>query len=197
MRYFYSVTNTRDSVRQHLLRQSWLRYRFRALTSRFVSTPPCWKHTPWSPCCKWLERVVECTASVECLSTRTVYQYKIQLLFFLIVLGGYGHTGKWIQEHIIFMRFCCCFKLSKNIEKLSYEQLTHAIANCSLTGLVQQAKKSRWKWDLKLRMCISHDIASSFHCRIHWLEFKMPLPPAKNPKDPCLHKGNRGSQTLN
>ena len=27
--------------------------------------------------------------------------------------GGYGHTGKWIQENIIFMRFCCCFKLSK------------------------------------------------------------------------------------
>ena len=114
---------------------------------------------------------------------------------FFITLGGCGYIGKWIQENIMFMRFCC-FKLSKNIEKLSYEQLTHAIANCSLTGLVQQAKKSRWKWDLKLRMCISHDIASSFHCRIHWLEFKMPLPPAKNPKDPCLHKGNRGSQTL-
>ena len=23
----------------------------------------------------------------------------------LIILGGYGHAGKWIQENIIFMRF--------------------------------------------------------------------------------------------
>ena len=42
---------------------------------------------------------------------------------------------KWMQENIIFMRFCCCFKLSKKIEKLLNEQLTLAIAKCTLTGL--------------------------------------------------------------
>ena len=55
---------------------------------------------------------------------------------FYIILGGYGQTGKWIQENIIFMRFCCCFKLSKKIEKLSTEQPTHTITKCTLTGLV-------------------------------------------------------------
>ena len=44
---------------------------------------------------------------------------------------------KWIQENIIFMRFCCCFKLSKKTEKLSNEQLTHPITKCTLTGIVQ------------------------------------------------------------
>ena len=29
------------------------RNRLRALTSSFVATPPCWKHTPRSPSCKW------------------------------------------------------------------------------------------------------------------------------------------------
>ena len=33
----------------------------------------------------------------------------------IIILGGYGHTGKWIQENTIFMR-CCCFKLSKKMK---------------------------------------------------------------------------------
>ena len=70
------------------------------------------------------------------LSTRTVYQYKIQG-FFSIILGRYGHIGKWIEENIIFMRFCCCFKLSEKIEKLSNEQPTHAITKCTRTGLVQ------------------------------------------------------------
>ena len=55
---------------------------------------------------------------------------------FFIILGGYGHTGKWIQENIIFMRFCCCFKLSKT-EKLSNEQPVNAITKCTLAGLVQ------------------------------------------------------------
>ena len=59
--------------------------------------------------------------------------------------GGYGHTGKWIQENIIFMRFCSCFKLSKKTEKLFNEQPTHAIAKRTRTLLVQQAKKSHWK----------------------------------------------------
>ena len=39
------------------------------------------------------------------LSTHTVYWYKIHLFF--IILGGYGHIGKRIQQNIIFMRFCC------------------------------------------------------------------------------------------
>ena len=60
---------------------------------------------------------------------------------FFIILGGYGHTGKWIQENI---RFCCCFTLSKKIEKLVNKQQTHAIAKCT-TGLVQQAKKYHQK----------------------------------------------------
>ena len=45
------------------------------------------------------------------LSTRTVYQHKIQ---FFRYFGGYGHTGKWIQKNIIFMRLCCCFKQQKD-----------------------------------------------------------------------------------
>ena len=55
---------------------------------------------------------------------------------FFIILGGYGHIGKWIQENVIFMRFCCCFKLSKKIEKLLNEQPIHAITKCTLTGLM-------------------------------------------------------------
>ena len=68
-----------------------------------------------------------------------------------------------ILENTVFMRFCC-LKLSKKIEKLPNEQPTHAIAKCTLTGLVQWAKKSHQK------------------C---WLEFKMPLPPAKKQKTPA------------
>jgi len=64
--------------------------------------------------------------------------------FFFHYFGGYGHTGKWIQEDIIFMRFCCCFQLIK-IEKLSNEQPVNAITKCTLAGLVQQAKKSHQK----------------------------------------------------
>ena len=33
------------------------------------------------------------------------------------------------------MRFCCCVKQSKKTEKLLNEQLTHAIAKCTLTGV--------------------------------------------------------------
>ena len=97
----------------------------------------------------------ECRQSpllIAYLSTHTVYQYKI--LFFLHYFGGYGRTGKWIQENIIFMRFCCCFKLSKMIEKLSNEQPMKAITKCTLAGQVQYAKKSHQKWDLKLCMHI-------------------------------------------
>ena len=50
---------------------------------------------------------------------------------FFITMGGYGHIGKWITS------FSWDFKLSKKIEKLSNEQLTHAITKCTLTGLVE------------------------------------------------------------
>ena len=49
------------------------------------------------------------------LSIHTGYSMKYS---FFIVLGGYGHIEKWIQENIIFMRFYC-FKLSKKTGKLS------------------------------------------------------------------------------
>ena len=55
------------------------------------------------------------------LSTYPVYWYKIKKK--IIIFGGYGHIRKWIQESIIIMRFCCCFKLSKKTEKLLNEQL--------------------------------------------------------------------------
>ena len=71
---------------------------------------------------------------ISYLSTKTVYRYKIFLK--IIILGGCGHIAKWIEESIIFMRFCCCFKLRKKIEKLLNEQLTHAITKCTWTGLV-------------------------------------------------------------
>ena len=74
-------------------------------------------------------------AEIAYLSTHTVCRYKIQLLFILIIFGGICHIGKWIPENTIFMQFPCCFKLSKNTEKLSNEQPTHAIAKCTLTGL--------------------------------------------------------------
>ena len=72
-------------------------------------------------------------------------QYKIQNKIFFIILGEYGHTGKWIQENVIFVRFCCCFKLSKKIEELSNEQPMNAITKCTLAGLVQSSKKSHQK----------------------------------------------------
>jgi len=64
----------------------------------------------------------------------------IKYIFFII--WGDGQTGKWIQENIIFVRFCCCFKLSKKIEKLSDEQPAHSITKSTLTGIVQKAEKS-------------------------------------------------------
>ena len=68
-------------------------------------------------------------------STHTVYQYKIH--FFHYFGGIWPHrkinTGKH-NFHEILLLF---FKLSKKIEKLSNEQQTHAIAKCTLIGLVQ------------------------------------------------------------
>ena len=51
--------------------------------------------------------------------------------------GGYGHTEKWIQEKIIFMRFCCSFKLSKKKKKTLKVQPIDALAKCTLTSLEQ------------------------------------------------------------
>ena len=80
--------------------------------------------------------------TVAYLSTHTVYRYKILFFSLSLLWGGYGHIGKWIQENIIIRQFCCCFKLSKKVEKLSNEQPTQAITKCTLTSLVQEAKKS-------------------------------------------------------
>ena len=116
-------------------------------------------------------------------------------------MGGYGHTGKWIQEKAIFMRFCCCFKLSEKIEKLLNEQPTHTITKCTLTGLGTSAigKKSHQKRDLKsyiyIYVCISHNIASSFHYHMP-VGIQNATATSKKAKDPGLHKGNTGSQTL-
>ena len=64
------------------------------------------------------------------LSTHTVYQYEI--LFFFSLWGG-GNMA--IMENGY--RKTKCFKLSKKTEKLLNKQPTHAIAKCTLTGLVQ------------------------------------------------------------
>ena len=63
----------------------------------------------------WM-RLTDFNIMVTDLSTRTVYRYKV--IFKNHYFGGYGHTGKWIQENIIFMRFRSCFKLRKKIQKL-------------------------------------------------------------------------------
>ena len=70
--------------------------------------------------------------NVTYLSTHTVYQFKVRKK----IMGGgggggYGYIGKLIQENIIFMRFCDCFKLSKKIEKLLNKQPTHTLAKCT------------------------------------------------------------------
>ena len=71
--------------------------------------------------------------------------------------------------------FCeICFKLSKKTEKLLNEQPTHAIAKCSLTGLVQ-----------KLRSLIGSEIwshACVFSTTCASWNSNMALPPAKKPK---------------
>ena len=53
--------------------------------------------------------------TVPYLSTHTAYRYKIHF-FYSIIWGGYDHTAKWIQENLIFRRFCCCFKLAKRLK---------------------------------------------------------------------------------
>ena len=80
------------------------------------------------------------------------------------------------------------WQFCKNWIEFTYSSL-HAIAQCTLTGLVQQSKKSRWKWDLKSRMSFAQlDVDSSFRCHMCRLEFKTLLPPAnKTTKDLGLH----------
>ena len=84
-------------------------------------------------------------------STHTVYQYKIHFFHYF---GGIWPYWKMDTGKHNFMRFCCRFKLSKKVEKLSNEQPMKAITKCTLAGLVQYAKKSHQKWDLKLCMHI-------------------------------------------
>ena len=119
---------------------------------------------------------------------------KYSFCLFVLFCFYFGHTGKWTQENIIFMRFCCCFKLSKKIEKLSNEQPMNAITKCTLAGLVKYAKKSEVRFKV-VRAYLAQ------HC------FFLPLPhvpigiqnaagTSKKTKDPSLHKGNTGSQTL-
>ena len=60
--------------------------------------------------------------------TRVIYCF-----FSLIILGDMAILGNGYRENIVYMRFCCCFKLSEKIEKLSNEQPIHAIAKCTLS----------------------------------------------------------------
>ena len=70
-------------------------------------------------------RIVLCLVMVSGIShTCQPIQFTSIKYSFSLFGGEYGHIGKWIQENIIFMRFCCCFKLSKKTEKLLNEQLT-------------------------------------------------------------------------
>ena len=68
------------------------------------------------------------------LSTHTDYQSKIYKNHYF---GGFGRTGKWIQENVIFMRFFVVVLKWVKTEKLLNEQPAHAIAKCTLTGQVQ------------------------------------------------------------
>ena len=94
-------------------------------------------HDVAKTCC-WSGSQPSCTPQliVQLHTCQPIQFTNIKYIFF-INLGGYGHIGKWIQENIIFVRFCCCFKLSKKTEKLLNEQRTRAIAKCTLTGPVQ------------------------------------------------------------
>ena len=95
--------------------------------------------------------------------------------------GGYG---KWIQENTIFMRFCCCFKLSKKVKK-------HAITKCTdwLSAI-----------DYEILLEVRFEVV-----RVYFTQrcFFLPLPhvpvgiqhaiaASEKTKDPGLHKGNTG-----
>ena len=128
------------------------------------------------------------------IHTCQLIQFTCIKYIFFIILGGCGHIGKWIQENIIFMRFCWCFKLSEKIEKLLNEEPTHTITKCTLTCLVQQAKKSCRK---------RFEAAYVYFTHCFFLPMAMPHVPvgiqnaaatSKKTKDPGLHKGNTSSQ---
>ena len=68
------------------------------------------------------------------LSTHTVYQYKMQFYHYF---GGIWPYWKMDTGKHNLMRFCCCFKLSKKIEKLSNEQPMNTIIKFTLAVLVQ------------------------------------------------------------
>ena len=72
------------------------------------------------------------TLSINSYTCQPIPFTSIKFLKNPIILGRYGHIGKWIQENTIFMRFCCCFKLRKKSEKLLNEQPTLAITKCTL-----------------------------------------------------------------
>ena len=123
---------------------------------------------------------------VTCLSTHTVYQYKI--LFFSPLFWGIWLYWKMDTGKHNFHEIYHCFKLSKKTEKLLNEQPVHAIAKWTLTGLVQQAKKS-------CRACVFSTtlLLPSTATRTGWnskchCQWKT--------KDPSLLKESTGSQTL-
>ena len=129
------------------------------------------------------------------LSTHTVYRYKIKLFHYL---GGMAiNIGKWILENITFHEILNWAKRLKN-RWTSSQHMPIAIAKCTLTGLVQLVEKSCQKWvRFEVARVYSHNIASSFHFHTCLLEFKMLLPSVKTTtKDPSLHKGNTGSESL-
>ena len=69
---------------------------------------------------QWMNRVTTLIWSspvymTPYMSTHTVYRYKIH---FLKLFGGdMAILEKGFGKNIIFMRFCCCFKLSKKVKK--------------------------------------------------------------------------------
>ena len=134
----------------------------------------------WRMICKHPSR--QMTLSHTC---QPVQFTSIKYSFSLFFGGEYGHTGKRIQENISFMRFCCCFKLSKKIQKLSNELPTNTIAECTLCNRLRNLVRS----EIWSHACIFSNIASSFHCHTCRLEFKTPLLPAKNQKTPaCIRE---------
>ena len=106
-------------------------YEFFTVCTSVVAEDPSGKHV--AGCGSLTELVI--FAHVSYLSTHTVYWYNIH--FFSLWGGGgggYGHIGKWIQGNVIFMRFCCCFKLSKKTEKLLDDLLADTCHRQMLTN---------------------------------------------------------------
>ena len=115
------------------------------------------------------------------LSTHTVYGYKI--LFFSHYFGGIwpywkADTGKHNFHEILLLlnwakRLKNCWMSSRHTPSPN----AHWLAQCNrLRNFIRSEVWSR------TYMCISHNLASSYHCHMYWLEFRMPLPPAKKQK---------------